>query len=150
MYVQMSGFRKAWQYEDFIWGLFLNKYIFPGADASTPLAFYVGCLESAGFEVKSVDTVGIHYSGTLWRWYRNWLGNAEKVKAKYGVRWFRIWEIFLAYSTIGSRQGSATCFQIVVVKNLNSTQRINGVYSQYGLHGALEAARAAGKAVLPK
>ncbi|KAF4445848.1 cyclopropane-fatty-acyl-phospholipid synthase [Fusarium austroafricanum] len=133
MYVQMSGLRKAWQYEDFIWGLFLNKYIFPGADASTPLSFYVGCLESAGFEVK-----------------RNWLGNAEKVKAKYGVRWFRIWEIFLAYSTIASRQGSATCFQIVVVKNLNSTQRINGVCSQYGLHGALEAARAAGKATLPK
>ncbi|KAI1046703.1 hypothetical protein LB505_006794 [Fusarium chuoi] len=111
MYVQLSGLRKAWQYEDFIWGLFLNKYIFPGADASTPLSFYVGCLESAGFEV---------------------------------------WEIFLAYSTIASRQGSATCFQIVVVKNLNSTQRINGVYSQYGLLGALEAARAAGKAVLPK
>jgi cyclopropane-fatty-acyl-phospholipid synthase len=52
MYVQVSGFRKAWQYEDFIWGLFLNKYIFPGADASTPLSFYVGCLESAGYEVK--------------------------------------------------------------------------------------------------
>ncbi|SPJ87011.1 related to cyclopropane-fatty-acyl-phospholipid synthase [Fusarium torulosum] len=150
MYVQVSGFRKAWQYEDFIWGLFLNKYIFPGADASTPLSFYVGCLESAGFEVKSVDTVGVHYSGTLWRWYRNWLGNGEKVKAKYGVRWFRIWEIFLAYSTIASRQGSATCFQIVVVKNLNATHRINGVCSQYGLHGALEAARSAGKAVLPE
>jgi cyclopropane-fatty-acyl-phospholipid synthase len=52
MYVQLSGLRKAWQYEDFIWGLFLNKYIFPGADASTPLANYVGCLESAGWEIK--------------------------------------------------------------------------------------------------
>lgn len=52
MYVQLSGLRRSWQYEDFIWGLFLNKYIFPGADASTPLGFYVGCLESAGFEVK--------------------------------------------------------------------------------------------------
>lgn len=52
MYVQLSGLRKAWQYEDFIWGLYLNKYIFPGADASTPLSFYIGCLEAAGFEVK--------------------------------------------------------------------------------------------------
>lgn len=52
MYVQLSGLRKAWQYEDLIWGLFLNKYIFPGADASTPLSFYVACLEGAGFEVK--------------------------------------------------------------------------------------------------
>lgn len=52
MYVQLSGLRKAWQYEDFIWGLFLNKHIFRGADASTPLAYYVSCLEAAGFEIK--------------------------------------------------------------------------------------------------
>jgi cyclopropane fatty-acyl-phospholipid synthase-like methyltransferase len=52
MYVQLSGLRKAWQYEDFIWGLYLNKYIFPGADASTPLGFYISCLEAAGFELK--------------------------------------------------------------------------------------------------
>lgn len=40
--------------------------------------------------VCSVDTVGVHYSGTLWRWYRNWIGNADKVKEKYGQRWFRV------------------------------------------------------------
>lgn len=52
MYVQLSGLRQAWQYEDFIWGLYLNKYIFRGADASTPLWNYVRSLESAGFEIK--------------------------------------------------------------------------------------------------
>ncbi|KAK0642870.1 S-adenosyl-L-methionine-dependent methyltransferase [Cercophora newfieldiana] len=146
MYVQLSGLRRAWQYEDFVWGTFLNKYIFPGADASTPLANYVGCLESAGWEIKSIDTVGIHYSGTLWRWYRNWLGNAEVITNKYGQRWYRIWELFLAWSTIASRQGSATCYQMVVVKNLNATHRANGFISQFGLQGALAKAKAAGKA----
>ncbi|KAL4875612.1 S-adenosyl-L-methionine-dependent methyltransferase [Aspergillus karnatakaensis] len=150
MYVQMSGLRQAWQYEDFIWGLYLNKYIFRGADASTPLWFYVMCLERAGFEVKSVDTVGVHYSGTLWRWYRNWLGNADTIKAKYGQRWYRIWELFLAWSVIASRQGSATCFQIVVVKNLNSTHRIDGVPTQFSLSAALEKSRKAGKSRLPE
>lgn len=148
-YIQVSGLRKAWQYEDFIWGLFMTKYIFPGADASTPLGPYVGCMEAAGWEVKSVDTVGVHYSATLWRWYRNWLGNADKVKAKYGTRWFRIWEYFLAYSTIASRQGTATCFQFVLVKNLNSTHRVDGIPTQFGLSGALQAAKANGKARLP-
>jgi sphingolipid C9-methyltransferase len=90
MYVQLSGLRQAWQYEDFIWGLYLNKYIFRGADASTPLWNYIRSLEMAGFEVKSVDTVGVHYSATLWRWYRNWIGNTEAIKAKYGVKWFRV------------------------------------------------------------
>ncbi|RFU24150.1 hypothetical protein B7463_g12188, partial [Scytalidium lignicola] len=132
-FLQVAGLRKYWQYEDLIWGLFMNKYVFPGADASTPLGFYISCLESAGFEVKGIDTVGVHYSATLWRWYRNWMGNRQKVEAKYGKRWFRIWEFFLAYSTITSRQGGATCYQITLVKNLNSTHRVEGISSQFGL-----------------
>jgi cyclopropane-fatty-acyl-phospholipid synthase len=32
----------------------------------------------------------VHYSATLWRWYRNWLGNVDAIKAKYGQRWFRV------------------------------------------------------------
>ena len=31
-------------------------------------------------------------------------------------RWFRIWEYFLAYSTIVSRQGGASCYQILLHK----------------------------------
>lgn len=60
----------------------------------------------------------------------------------------QIWEYFLASAVIASRQGSATCFQIVCVKNLNSTHRIEGVSTQFGLSGALAAAKAAGKSVL--
>ncbi|KAL9076744.1 MAG: hypothetical protein Q9161_000729 [Pseudevernia consocians] len=140
-FLQIAGIRKCWQYEDLIWGLFMNKYIFPGADASTPLGWFVDKLEGAGFEVKGIDTIGVHYSATLWRWYRNWMANKEKVETKYGKRWFRIWEFFLAYSTIISRQGSATCYQITLVKNINSTHRIEGVPNQFGLTGALAASK---------
>lgn len=89
-FLQIAGLRKPWQYEDLIWGLFMNKYIFPGADASTPLGFFVDSLEGAGFEVKGIDTIGVHYSATLWKWYRNWLANKDKVVAKYGNRWYRV------------------------------------------------------------
>lgn len=137
-YLQYAGLRKSWQYEDLIWGLFMNKYIFPGADASTPLDFVVSKLEATGFEVVSVDNIGVHYSATLWRWYRNWMGNKDKVIEAYGVRWFRIWEYFLASSTIISRQGSATCFQIVLRKNLNAYHRINYIPKQKGLLAPLK------------
>ncbi|KAG8623066.1 hypothetical protein KVT40_008042 [Elsinoe batatas] len=147
--LQYSGLRKYWQYEDLIWGLFMNKYIFPGADASTPLGYFIDKCEGAGFEVKHVDTIGVHYSATLWRWYRNWMANRDKVEAKYGKRWFRIWEYFLASSTIISRQGSATCYQITLVKNINSTHRVEGIPDHFGLHGALEHAKKAGKALFP-
>jgi cyclopropane fatty-acyl-phospholipid synthase-like methyltransferase len=139
MFLQVAGLRKTWQYEDLIWGLFMNKYIFPGADASCPLGWFVDKLEGAGFEIKHVDTIGVHYSATLWRWYRNWMANREKAEAKYGNRWFRIWEFFLAYSTIISRQGSATCYQLTLVKNINSTHRVEGIQSQFALSSALAA-----------
>jgi len=89
-FLQIAGLRRPWQYEDLVWGLFMNKYIFPGADASAPLGWFVSSLESAGFEIKSIDTVGVHYSATIWRWYRNWIGNKDKVIAKYGKRWYRV------------------------------------------------------------
>ncbi|KAB5522889.1 putative cyclopropane-fatty-acyl-phospholipid synthase [Coniochaeta sp. 2T2.1] len=145
-HLQIAGFRKPWQFDDLVWGLFMSKYVFPGADASTPLTWYVHFVESAGFEVKSIDTIGIHYSGTIWRWYRNWLGNAANVRAKYGDRWYRIWEYFLATATIYSRQGSATCYQITLAKNINSVHRVDGIWSQYNLAGALQASKRAGKA----
>lgn len=44
----------------------------------------------------------------------------------------------MAYSTIAARQGTATCFQIVLVKNLNSTHRVEGIPSQFGLSGAYD------------
>jgi cyclopropane fatty-acyl-phospholipid synthase-like methyltransferase len=57
-FLQIAGLRRAWQYEDLTWGLFMAKYIFPGADASCPLNWVIEQLERAGYEVQSVDTIG--------------------------------------------------------------------------------------------
>lgn len=108
----------------------MSRYIFPGADASTPLYWYIEQLEKAGFEVHSVETVGRHYSWTLKAWYDNWLNNRKKPELKkyaeldlpeFGISakgsLSRLWEIFLAWSVVASGQGSATCYQIVAHKN---------------------------------
>ena len=39
--LQVAGIRPSWQYEDLIWGLFMNKYVFPGADASCSLGWVI-------------------------------------------------------------------------------------------------------------
>ena len=90
----------------------------------------------------------MHYSATIYRWYKNWLSNKDKVIAKYGERWYRIWVYFLAYSIIVARymihfpvsavfiipnvvdlssQGGSAAFQITLHKNLNAYHRIEGV-----------------------
>jgi len=132
--LQVAGIRPHWQYEDLIWGLFMNKYVFPGADASCSLGWVVNQVEAAGFEVKNIDVLGVHYSATIWRWYKNWVSNKERVVEKYGERWYRIWVFFLAYSTIISRQGSASVFQLTLHKNLNAYHRINGVPNHASIH----------------
>ncbi|KAJ7619301.1 cyclopropane fatty acid synthase domain-containing protein [Roridomyces roridus] len=132
--LQVAGFRPGWQFEDLVWGLFLNKYVFPGADASASLGWVITKLEQANFEVKSIDVLGFHYSATIWRWYLNWLSNKDAIVAKYGDKWFRTWAFFLAWSTIASRQGSAAVFQITLHKNLNAYHRILGAPNHGGIH----------------
>jgi cyclopropane fatty-acyl-phospholipid synthase-like methyltransferase len=117
-YLQIAGLRRAWQYEDLVWGLFMGKYIFPGADASCPLGFVVSQCERAGFEVHRVENTGVHYSLTIKAWYDNWMKNADAVKAKYGERWFRMWAVFLAWSAIIAAQGSSTVFMVTLTKNI--------------------------------
>ncbi|KAF8874443.1 S-adenosyl-L-methionine-dependent methyltransferase [Infundibulicybe gibba] len=136
--LQVAGIRPSWQYEDLVWGLFMNKYVFPGADASCSLGWVISKLEAAGFEIKNVDVLGVHYSATIFHWYKNWVANKEKVLAKYGDRWYRIWAFFLAWSTIISRQGGASVFQITMHKNLNAYHRINGVHNHASIHVKLD------------
>lgn len=124
--MQVAGLRQGSDWEDVAWGLFMNKYIFPGADASTPLNWYIKQLELAGFEVHSVETIGRHYSHTLHKWYDNWMSRKDAILSGEidaerndlnGERLFRMWEFFLAYSVVASGQGSATCYQICAHPN---------------------------------
>jgi len=117
-YMQVAGLRKGSNWQDTQWGLFMSRYIFPGADASTPLYWYIKQLELAGFEVHSTENVGRHYSHTLHAWYDNWMKNKDSPKlASYPDRLKRLWDIFLAWSVVASGIGSATCYQIVAHKN---------------------------------
>ena len=128
-YLQIAAIRERrtplWgpNLEDIVWGLFMNKYIFSGADASKALNWDARRMEKVGFEIHSVENVGIHYSKTIDAWYYNWMGNEEKVMAKYGLRTFRMYQIFLGWSVEIAAQGSSTAYQIVCNKNINKFDR---------------------------
>lgn len=122
-YLQIAGLKAGVHRESLIWGAFMNEYIFPGADASMPLSFVVARLEKAGFEIHSVENVGIHYSRTIAQWYENWMANRDAVYDEYGQWWYRCWEIFLGWSVDIAAQGNSTAFQIVCNKNLTNFDR---------------------------
>ncbi len=122
-YLQIAGLRRPWHYEDLVWGLFMAKYIFPGADASCPLGFVVSQAERAGFEVHRVENCGVHYAETIRKWYANWQSNEQAVVEKYGQRWFRLWSMFLGWSALIGGQGSSTVFMITMTKNIKNDKR---------------------------
>lgn len=122
-YLQIAGLRELWQHEDVSWGVFMYRHIFPGADASLPLNWVTSQLECAGFEVHSVETIGVHYADTINLWYKNWLENKDEVIKKYGQEQYRLYEVFLAHSAIIPEKGCSTCFQIVCHKNLDDFDR---------------------------
>lgn len=119
--MQVAGLRKGANWQDTNWGLFMSKYIFPGADASTPLNWYVKQLEQAGFEVQRVENIGRHYSHTLHGWYDHWMENRKAIleteENGYDGELCRLWDFFLAWSVVASGQCSATCYQLLCHKN---------------------------------
>merc|ERR1719229_1953815 len=119
-YLQIAGLRRPWQYEDFTWGLFMGKYIFPGADASCPLGWVVQQCERAGFEVRRGHNLGFHYGLTIQRWLQRWVENKDEVVQKYGEWWFKLWAHFLAWSTCIAKQGSSTVWFLSLRKNFRS------------------------------
>jgi cyclopropane fatty-acyl-phospholipid synthase-like methyltransferase len=121
--MQWTGLRRGSNVEDLIWGLFMAKYIFAGADASLPLAPMMNVMEKSGWEIHSVENVSYHYALTIKRWHDNWLSNKDKIVTAYGERWFRIWHVFLAWATTIGRQGTAACFQVLAHKNINNFDR---------------------------
>jgi cyclopropane fatty-acyl-phospholipid synthase-like methyltransferase len=116
LYFQVAGLRRAWRYEDLVWGLFMGEHVFPGADASCPLGWVTTHLERNGFEVQRVSNLGTHYSRTLFQWLEEWHLAKDTIVAKYGVTAWRRWEVFLAWSVRVARQGSSTVFMITATK----------------------------------
>jgi len=124
LYFQVAGLRREWQFEDFVWGLFMGEHVFPGADASCPMGWVTTQLERAGFEVQRVQNLGNHYSRTLYQWLEEWHAGKDYIVPKYGIKAWRRWEVFLAWSVRIARQGSSTVFMITATKAGQEKSRI--------------------------
>ena len=121
--LQWTGVRRSLKQEDLMWGLFMNKYITPGADATLAPSSMLKSLEKAGFELQNLENITGHYAQTLLAWHQNWRANREAIVAAYGERWFRIWNFFLAWSYLVAQDGIAGSYQAVLRKNVPESER---------------------------
>ena len=122
--MQVAGIRRGADWEDIQWASFMTRYIFPAANASLPLEWYVGQLEKAGFEVRSVENIGMSYSKTISKWQQRWeTARSNGWVDAYAGRILRTWDVFLAWSPFAAARCSASCYQIVAHKNMPSFPR---------------------------
>jgi len=103
--------------EDLVWALFMNRHIFPGADASLPLSSMLRAAENAGFEVADVERLSAHYVLTLRAWRDRWVQNRAQVVLAYGERWYRLWSFFLHWAALMGDEGAGFTYQVVLHKN---------------------------------
>ena len=114
--MQVAGLRQGANWQDLAWGLFMSRYIFPGADASTPCIGIFANLRLPGLKFIVLKLLVAIIAYTSWV-VRQLMSNRKTMLPKYGPYLYRLWEIFLGWSVVAAGQGSATCYQIVVNKN---------------------------------
>ena len=98
----------------------ITKHIFPGGYTPS-LSEVVTPIEKANLIVSDIEILKLHYSHTLRYWKENCIKNKEKIIKMFDVRFFRMWEFYLASCESAFRWGDQVVYQFQLTKNYTST-----------------------------
>ncbi len=93
---------------------FINKYIFP--NGMIPSIKQLGGALEGLFVLEDLHNLSVDYDKTLMAWYKNFDKNWEKIKAKYGHRFYRMWTYYLLSCAGSFRARRSQLWQIVLSK----------------------------------
>ena len=94
----------------------IEKYIFPGGYIPA-LSEVLPHAEKAGFLIKDVEILPIHYARTLRHWRQRFTARKDEVMALYDERFYRMWEFYLASSETAFRHERMFVFQLQLAKH---------------------------------
>jgi cyclopropane-fatty-acyl-phospholipid synthase len=93
-----------------------DKYIFP--NGMLPSVAQLGKAVEGLFVIEDLHNLGADYDRTLMVWYGNFTANWDKLKDKYGERFYRMWKYFLLSSAGAFRARTKNqLWQILLSKN---------------------------------
>ena len=96
-------------------GPFVNTYVFPDAEL-VPISITTGLAETAGFEVRDIESLREHYVLTL-RWWRQRLeSNLSPVNRTMDESTWRLWRLYLASAAHGFATGRLNLYQTLLSK----------------------------------
>jgi cyclopropane-fatty-acyl-phospholipid synthase len=94
---------------------FIDRYVFPDGELQ-PLATMVEAIESAGFEVRDVQSLREHYALTLRAWLANLDSAWDQAVAASSPARARIWRLYIAGSALAFRANRIGVNQVLAVK----------------------------------
>jgi cyclopropane-fatty-acyl-phospholipid synthase len=94
---------------------FIDRYVFPDGELH-PLSTMVDVLESAGFEVRDVESLREHYAHTLRAWVANLEQHWDQAVSLSSAGRARVWRLYMAGSALGFRSNRLGINQVLAVK----------------------------------
>jgi len=93
---------------------FMHRYVFPDGEL-LDVGDVALAMESAGFEVRDVESLREHYARTLRAWVANLEGHWDTAVAQAGPGRARVWELYMAASALGFEDGGLGVDQVLGV-----------------------------------
>ena len=94
---------------------FIDRYVFPDGELE-PMAGMVEALESAGFEVRDVESLREHYALTLRAWVANLEANWERAVQLTSAGRARVWRLYMAGSALAFEGNRIGVNQVLAVR----------------------------------
>ncbi|MBI5232091.1 MAG: class I SAM-dependent methyltransferase [Coriobacteriales bacterium] len=96
-------------------GGFIDRYVFPDGQLHR-VSEALDAAESAGFEVRDVESLREHYAMTLRHWIERLERNAAEAQRRTSQETFRIWRLYMAGAAHGFRSGKMSVYQSLLAK----------------------------------
>jgi cyclopropane-fatty-acyl-phospholipid synthase len=93
---------------------FINRYVFPDGELHE-VGRVVSVMQSAGFEVRHVESLREHYALTLRRWVANLESNWDEAVEEAGEARARVWRLYMAGSAVNFEAGRTQIHQVLAV-----------------------------------
>ena len=93
---------------------FTYRYVFPDGEL-LDVADVCAAMESAGFEVRDVESLREHYARTLRHWVANLEAGWDRAVSLVGEARARIWRLYMAGSAVGFEDGGIGIHQVLGV-----------------------------------
>ena len=94
---------------------FIARYVFPDGELH-PVTYMVGAMQSAGLEIRDLESLREHYPLTLRRWVANLTAHRDEAIAEVGAQRERVWRLYMLGSALGFEAGELSVHQALATR----------------------------------